>query len=140
MNVRIYILALVPFICVLGFLPNLKYLAPFSVIGFLFMFIGICVTFYYLYDNFPDPRRLQAFTYPLSMPMYCTLTLYALHNVTLCLPLENCMKNPVRLPRLIKCNMLINTCLYTIFGFLGYNKYMDLTCDTVIKNLPIEDT
>lgn len=140
MDVRIYIVALFPFVCLLGFTPNLKYLAPFSIIGFLFMLTGISLTFYYLLDNFPDPARLNAFTHAFPVPMYCSMFLYALHNVTLCLPLENTMKNPVHLPRLITYSMLVNTCLYTIFGFIGYNKYMNHTCDTVIKNLPIHKT
>ncbi|XP_053978862.1 proton-coupled amino acid transporter-like protein pathetic [Hylaeus volcanicus] len=140
MDARIYIAALFPFVCGLGFVPNLAYLAPFSIIGFLFMFVGICVTLYYLLDNFPDPGRLETFTDVLHVPMYCNLMLYALHNVTMYMPLENTMKNPHHLPRLITFNMLLNTCLYTAFGFLGYNKYMLDTCDTVIKNLPIEET
>ncbi|XP_015438308.1 PREDICTED: proton-coupled amino acid transporter 1-like [Dufourea novaeangliae] len=131
MDIRIYILAMFPFICGLGFVPNLTYLAPFSIIGFLLT---------YLIDDFPDPGRLQAFTHPWPVPMYCSLMLYALHNMTICMPLENTMKHPLHLPRLIVFNMLLNTCLYTAFGFLGYNKYMNTTCDTVIKNLPIEDT
>lgn len=140
MDDRIYILALFPFVCLLSFIPNLKYLTPFSVVGAVFMLIGISVTLYYLFEDFPDPARLEAFTQALPVPMYCSLFLYALHNVTLCLPLENSMKNPEHLPRLITCNMLFNTCLYTMFGFLGYNKYMKNTCDTVIKNLPLEKT
>lgn len=140
MDDRIYILALFPFVCLLSFIPNLKYLTPFSVVGALFMLIGISVTLYYLFEDLPDPARLEAFTQALPVPMYCNLFLYALHNVTLCLPLENSMKNPEHLPRLITCNILLNTCLCTMFGFLGYNKYMKNTCDTVIKNLPLEET
>ncbi|CAK9795728.1 Proton-coupled amino acid transporter-like protein pathetic [Anthophora quadrimaculata] len=139
MNVRIYIMALFPIICIFAFVPNLKYLAPFSVVGFLFMLTGFCVALYYLFQDFPNPGRLKPFTSVLPIPMYCTLFLYSLHNVTLCMPLENSMENPRRLPQLITYNMLANTCLYTTFGFFGYNKYMDETCDTVIKNLPIDD-
>lgn len=138
-DARIYILAMFPFVYGLGYVPNLMYLTPFSIIGFLFMFVGICVTLYYLLNDFPDPGRLQAFTHVLPAPMYCTLMLYALHNVTMCMPLENTMKNPLHLPRLITFSMLLNTLMYTVFGFLGYNKYTNRTCDTIIKNLPIEE-
>ncbi|XP_076673491.1 proton-coupled amino acid transporter-like protein pathetic [Andrena cerasifolii] len=139
MDVRIYILALFPFACILGFIPNLKYLAPFSMIGSVFMFLGLCVSLYYLLDDVPDPGRLQAFTHPFPVPMYCSLFLFALHNVAVCLPLENTMKNPYHLPLLLTFNTLFNMCLYTVFGFLGYNKYASNTCDTVIKNFPIEE-
>ena len=140
MDTRIYILALSPFVCLLGLVRTLRYLAPFSVVGALFMYVGIFVTLYYLLEDVPDPARLDAFTHVLPVPMYCSLFLYALHNVTLCLPLENSMKKPQHLPRLITCNMLLNTCMYIVFGFLGYNKYTKDTCDTVVKNLPLEKT
>ncbi|CAD1472446.1 unnamed protein product [Heterotrigona itama] len=140
MDTRIYILALSPFVCLLGLVRNLRWLAPFSVIGALLMFVGIFVTLYYLLEDIPDPARLEAFTYVLPVPMYCSLFLYALHSVTLCLPLENSMRKPQHLPRLITCSMLLNTCMYIAFGFLGYNKYTKNTCDTVIKNLPLEKT
>ncbi|CAL7943888.1 unnamed protein product [Xylocopa violacea] len=139
LNARIYILALFPVICLLGFIPNLKYLTPFSLIGSMFMLTGVCVTLSYAIKDFPDPGRLNAFTAVLPVPMYCTMFLFALHNVTLCMPLENSMTHPTHLPRLVRTNILLNTCLYTTFGFLGYNKYADTTCDTVIKNLPVDD-
>ncbi|KAF3424823.1 hypothetical protein E2986_13535 [Frieseomelitta varia] len=140
MDTRVYILALSPFVCLLGLVRDLRHLAPFSVIGALFMFIGIFVTLYYLLEDVPDPARLEAFTSVLPVPMYCSLFLFALHNVTLCLPLENSMKKPQHLPWLITCNMLLNTGMYIVFGYLGYNKYSRDTCDTVIKNLPLEKT
>ena len=139
-DTRIYILALSPFVCLLGLVRDLRYLAPFSVIGALFMFVGIFVTLYYLLEDMPDPARLEAFTTVLPVPMYCSLFLFALHNVTLCLPLENSMKKPQHLPWLIACNMLLNTGMYIVFGYLGYNKYSRDTCDTVVKNLPLEET
>ncbi|XP_072765917.1 proton-coupled amino acid transporter-like protein pathetic [Anoplolepis gracilipes] len=139
LNPRIYIIIFFPFTCALGFVPNLKYLAPFSVIGTLFLGIGVCITLYYFFDDVPDPRRLNALTEILPVPMYCAIFLFALHNVTLYLPLENTMRHPEHLPRLIVASTLLNTVIYLIFGFFGYNKYPN-ACDTVIKNLPMEET
>ncbi|XP_034187802.2 proton-coupled amino acid transporter-like protein pathetic [Osmia lignaria lignaria] len=138
LDVRVYIVAVLPFFCGFGFLPNLKYLVPFSLIGSVFILVGLCVTLCYLLEDFPDPGRLKPFTRVLPIPLYCTIFMYAMHNVTVCLPLENTMKNPRHLPYLITGNMTFIMFLNAIFGFLGYNKYMDATCDTVIKNLPIE--
>ncbi|XP_012141979.1 proton-coupled amino acid transporter-like protein pathetic [Megachile rotundata] len=138
LDVRVYILAVFPIFLSFGFVPNLKYLAPISIIGTIFIFTGICVTLHYLLTDFPDPARLKMFTSVATVPLYCTLFMFAMHNVTLCMPLENSMKNPGHLPRLIVYNMLFTMCLNTTFGFLGYNKYMDKTCDTVIKNLPMD--
>lgn len=139
MNPRVYIVIFFPFTCALGFVPNLKYLAPFSIIGTLFLSLGICIAFYYFFDDVPDPRRLNALTEILPVPMYCTIFLFALHNMTLYLPLENTMKHPDHMPHLIVASTLLNTVIYLTFGFSGYNKYPN-ACDTVIKNLPMEET
>ncbi|KAG5321786.1 S36A1 protein, partial [Acromyrmex heyeri] len=139
LNSRVYIIIFFPFACALGFVPNLKYLAPFSIIGTFFLFLGICIAFYYFLDEIPDPRRLNVLTEVLPVPMYCAIFLFALHNMTLYLPLENTMRHPSHMPRIIITSTLLNTVIYLIFGFLGYNKYPD-ACDTVIKNLPMEET
>lgn len=139
MNSRVYILIFFPFTCVLGFIPNLKYLAPFSVIGTLFLTLGICSAFFYFLHEIPDPGRLNAVTEALPVPMYCAIFLFALHNMTLLLPLENTMKYPHHMPRLIVTSTLLNVIVYLTFGFFGYNRYPN-ACDTVIKNLPLQET
>lgn len=136
---RVYIVIFFPFICAMGFVPNLKYLAPFSVIGTLFLFLGVCTALYYFLDDVPDPGRLNALTEVLPVPMYCAIFLFALHNMTVYLPLENTMRHPSHMSRLIVISTILNIVIYMIFGFLGYNKYPD-ACDTVIKNLPMEQT
>ncbi|XP_025158981.1 proton-coupled amino acid transporter-like protein pathetic [Harpegnathos saltator] len=139
MNPRVYIVISFPLTCALGFVPSLKYLAPFSVVGTLFLCLGICIAFYYFLSEFPDPKRLNALTEVLPVPMYCAVFLFALHNMTLYLPLENTMKHPEHMTRLIVASTLLNTVVYLLFGFLGYNKYPN-ACDTVIKNLPMQET
>lgn len=58
--------------------------------------------------------------------------------MTVLLPLENTMKNPRHMPVILATTMMINMFIYIAFGFFGYNKYLD-ACDTVIKNLPLDD-
>ncbi|XP_043489315.1 proton-coupled amino acid transporter-like protein pathetic [Polistes fuscatus] len=48
------------------------------------------------------------------------------------------MENPRNMPRLIIIATILNTLVYVTFGFLGYNKYKE-SCDTVIKNLPLDE-
>ncbi|KAG7213062.1 hypothetical protein KM043_002393 [Ampulex compressa] len=137
-DARAYIGLFFPLTCCLALVPNLKYLAPFSLLGFLLLALGMCIALYYLIEDIPDPERLTPLAEPLAVPVYCGIFLFALHNMTLYLPLENAMSHPGRMPRLIVFSTMLNTCLYVIFGFLGYNKYED-ACDTVIKNLPLRD-
>jgi len=138
LDVRIWILIFFPVSVALGFVPSFKFLMPFSVMGTLCLIAGIVISFYYFIKDIPHPGRLDAFTDVLSVPLYCTMFLFALHNMTLCLPLENTMRYPNHLPRLIIISMLFNAIFYLAFGFLGYNKY-PLACDTVIKNLPLDE-
>ncbi|KAL0126633.1 hypothetical protein PUN28_005179 [Cardiocondyla obscurior] len=104
MNLRLYVVIFFPVTCALGFAPNLWYLAPFSVVGALFLFLGVYIALYYFLEDTPDPRRLDALTTVLPVPMYCAIIMFAFHNMTLYLPLT---RN---------------------------------ACDTVIKNLPMEET
>ncbi|KAL2736045.1 proton-coupled amino acid transporter-like protein pathetic isoform X1 [Vespula maculifrons] len=138
MNIRIYVLIFFPIYCCLILVPNFKYLVPFSIFGTIFFIIGITISLIYFLEDFPSLKRLDAFTNVRSVPMFLTIFIYALHNITILLPLENIMHNPTNLPRLIIISTLFNTIIYIIFGFLGYNKYKD-TCDTVIKNLPLDE-
>ncbi|KAK2589149.1 hypothetical protein KPH14_001968 [Odynerus spinipes] len=139
LDLRLYVILFYPICCLLVLVPNLRYLTPFSAIGTVFFVLGIAVSWIYFLDDFPDPTRLDRFTTVPSVPMYCSIFLYALHNITLLLPLENTMANPENMPRLVGIATIINTLIYIAFGFLGYNKYKE-SCDTVTKNLPLDDT
>ncbi|XP_016914190.1 proton-coupled amino acid transporter-like protein pathetic isoform X1 [Apis cerana] len=137
LNLRFYIIGMYPFTCLFGF-PSFKYLAPLTMLGSIFILIGIAVTLNYLIEDFPDPNRLETFTQLLPIPSFCNLFLYALHNLTVTMPLENRMRTPHNLQRMLILNVSFNVLLYTTFGFLGYNKYMHDVYDTVVKNLPVD--
>lgn len=126
-----------PFYCLVSLVPNLKYLTPFSVVGSIFLTAGFFVTLYYFFENIETPSRLTMYTNVFAMPVYCTIFLFALHNMCLIMPLENSMKTPNHLPILLVISMIFNSCLYLFFAFFGYNKYEE-PCDTVIKNLPLD--
>lgn len=49
------------------------------------------------------------------------------------------MISPKKMPVVIAIAMSLSAIMYVIFGFLGYRKYSILACDTVIKNLPLDD-
>ncbi|KAJ8676540.1 hypothetical protein QAD02_012327 [Eretmocerus hayati] len=137
MHVRFYIMLFLPFFLLLSLIPNFAWLAPFSIIGSIFLFSGLIGTTFYLLADFPSPSRMQKFTSFDQIPLYCTFFLFAMHLMTVLLPLENTMKKPEKMPCIIVCAMTVNIMTNLTFGFLGYNKYIEL-CDTVIKNLPMD--
>lgn len=140
MEVRIYILALFPICCLMSLVPNYQWLMPFSVIGWIFMASGITATFYYLLSDFPDPSRMASHKEAETIPYFATIFLYAVHLMSVLMPLENSLKNPKSMPFLTAVAILFSMALNVVFGILGYNKYLDNTCDSIIKNLPLEDT
>ncbi|KAK0094557.1 hypothetical protein PV326_010602 [Microctonus aethiopoides] len=136
LNIRIYVIIFLPIYCLLALIPNFKYLVPFSILGALLLGLGFSITLYYLFIDFPSPGRLDMYTDMLSIPIYGSIFLFAVHNMTMIMPLENSMKNPQNMPRILATSMIFNMFIYMSFGFFGYNKYPN-TCDTIIKNLPI---
>ncbi|XP_014296569.1 proton-coupled amino acid transporter-like protein pathetic [Microplitis demolitor] len=134
-NTRIYIIMFLPIYCILALMPNFKYLMPFSILGTIFLVLGFIITLYYFFDDFKLPGRLEIFTNITSVPIFSNIFLFAVHNMTMIMPLENSMKNPKNMPRILTLSMMLNMFVYMAFGFFGYNKYQD-ACDTVIKNLP----
>lgn len=138
MDVRVYVLAFLPIFCMLSLIPNFTWLMPFSVAGSCFLILGFCATFYYLLLDFPSPARLDEFTDVAYLPIYCSVFLFAVHNMSMLMPLENTMREPRKMPVVLASTMIINISTIVAFGFLGYNKYLD-ACDTVIKNLPLDE-
>lgn len=137
-DLRLYLLALLPIFLAFSLVPNFTWLVPFSVMGAIFLFFGFCATFYYLLSDFPSPSRLETFTNVEQLAIYCSVFLFAVHNMSMLMPLENSMVHPSKLPVVLGSSMMLNICIYMIFGFLGYNKYPD-ACDTVILNLPLDE-
>ncbi|XP_074103302.1 proton-coupled amino acid transporter-like protein pathetic isoform X1 [Cotesia typhae] len=134
-NIRIYIIMFMPIYYILALMPNFKWLMPFSAAGASFLALGLTITLYYFFEDFQSPSRLQMYTGITAIPIFSSIFMFAVHNMTVIMPLENSMKNPRHMPRILTLSMMLNVLIYMIFGFLGYNKYID-ACDTVIKNLP----
>ncbi|XP_023288802.1 proton-coupled amino acid transporter-like protein pathetic [Orussus abietinus] len=138
LDIRVYLVLFLPIYLGLSLVPNLKYLVPITIMGSIFLAGGIFVSIYYFFSDFPSPARLRQFTDVYSTSVYCSIFMFAVHNMSILMPLENTMKNPANMPSILGFGMALNVVVYVFFGFLGYNKYMD-ACDTVIKNLPLEE-
>jgi proton-coupled amino acid transporter len=69
-NIRLFIsLLLIPLI-LLSWVPNLKYLAPFSSVANVFMGIGLLITFYYCTTDMPHISERQLHTSLLQIPPF----------------------------------------------------------------------
>jgi proton-coupled amino acid transporter len=92
---RIYIAALLLPLILLGCVPNLKYLAPVSMIANLFMGIGLGITIYYLVQDVPSVSLRPHFNGSVyTIPQFFSIVIFAMeaigvvsiwHTVALCI-------------------------------------------------------
>nr|CAD7424109.1 unnamed protein product [Timema monikensis] len=142
-NIRLYILMLVPFLYALGLIRNLKYLVPFSALANVFILIGFCITLYYMFTDIPDTSDKVEITPDFStLPVFFSTVIFAMEGIGVVMPLENSMRNPghfLGCPGVLNIAMLIVVGLYAIIGLFGYLKYGDSVDASVTLNLPLED-
>lgn len=135
---------LVPLI-LLSWIPNLKYLAPVSMIANFFMAVGLGITVYYLTTMMPENAVAQrdwiAKDY-MTIPAFFSITIFAMEAIGVVLPLENEMGTPQNLIGI--CGVLNKgmsgvTLVYILLGFLGYAAFGDKTEQSITLNLPTEE-
>ncbi|XP_043465097.1 proton-coupled amino acid transporter-like protein pathetic [Leptopilina heterotoma] len=134
-------LLLVPLI-LLSWVPDLKYLAPVSMVANVFMGTGLGITFYYLVMNLHPVNEIPLVA-PLSgFPNFFSITIFAMEAIGVVMPLENSMKTPQHFTGI--CGVLNRgmggvTMIYILLGFLGYCAYPDHTEDSITLNLPVHE-
>ncbi|ALC44494.1 path [Drosophila busckii] len=131
---------LVPLILI-AWVPNLKYLAPVSMVANVFMGLGLGITFYYLCQDLPPIQERSLFTLG-TLPSFFSITIFAMEAIGVVMPLENNMKTPKSF--LGVCGVLSKgmsgvTLIYIVLGFLGYQRYGDATGQSITLNLPVEE-
>lgn len=123
LSLRLCIASLLLPLILLSWVPNLKYLAPVSMVANLFMGSGLAITFYYLVAKLPDPTTLPAVGNVLEMPAFFAITIFAMEAIGVVMPLENSMKTPqnfVGFCGVLNKGMSGVTLVYILLGFLGY--------------------
>lgn len=142
LNIRIYIAAFLIPLIILSWVPNLKYLAPISMIANGFMGVGLGITFYYLVWDLGSPWDMPQVAPIMQWPQFFSITIFAMEAIGVVMPLENNMKTPqhfIGICGVLNKGMGGVTMIYIFLGFLGYLKYGDATLGSVTLNLPTED-
>lgn len=81
-DIRICIsLLLIPLI-LLSWVPNLKYLAPFSSVANIFMGIGLLITFYYCVTDMPDISERELTKTIFDIPPFFGIVIFAMEAVS----------------------------------------------------------
>lgn len=141
-DIRICIATLLIPLILLSWVPNLKYLAPVSMIANLFMGVGLGITFYYLVTDLPSVTERPAVGNLMEMPGFFAIAIFAMEAIGVVMPLENQMSTPqnfVGICGVLNKGMSGVTLVYILLGFLGYLRYGELTKDNVTLNLPIDE-
>jgi len=142
-DLRYFIAALLVPLVLLSYVPNLKYLAPVSMVANLLMAGGLGITFFYVLKDMghvsdrPHVASLDTF------PTFFCLTVFAMEAIGVVMPLENNMETPKHFLGffgVLNVGMGGVTVVYILLGFLGYLKYGDKTEASITLNLPTEDT
>lgn len=141
-ELRIIIAALLIPLILLAWIPNLKYLAPVSMIANVFMFIGLGITFYYLVIDLP-PVDSVPWVAPIStLPAFFAICIFAMEAIGVVMPLENAMGTPqnfVGICGVLNKGMSGVTLIYILLGFLGYVRYGAATEGSITLNLPLDE-
>lgn len=138
-DVRIYMVCLLPLLIAMNLIRNLKYLAPFSMIANLLVGVGIGITYYYLFQDMPSVSARSSFGGLERLPTFFGTAIFALEGIGVVMPLENNMKTPTHFigcPGVLNFGMFFVVSLYAFTGFFGYLQYGDLTGDSITLNLP----
>lgn len=141
-DVRVVIAMLLIPLILLSWVPNLKYLAPFSSVANVFMGVGLLITFYYLTQDMPSISERQLHTSLLKLPPFFGIVIFAMEAIGVVMPLENSMKTPqhfIGICGVLNQGMSGVTLVYILLGFLGYVKYGDEALGSITLNLPIEE-
>lgn len=141
-ELRVIIAGLLVPLILLSWIPNLKYLAPVSMIANAFMAIGLGITFYYLVQELPPVSDMPYVADIKTWPAFFSITIFAMEAIGVVMPLENAMKTPQNFTGI--CGVLNKgmggvTLVYILLGFLGYLQYGDKTAGSITLNLPVEE-
>jgi len=143
LNLRCFIgMLLIPLV-LLSFVPNLKYLAPVSMVANLLMAAGLGITFYYLLCDVPNINERPLVTQSIDrFPTFFCITVFAMEAIGVVMPLENNMKTPKNFLGffgVLNTGMGGVTVVYILLGFLGYLKYGEETQSSITLNLPTNE-
>lgn len=137
-HIAILLLPLVLLVCV----RDLKYLAPFSVVANLIIFLAFGFILYYLCENITSPADRNAFGLLSEYPLFFGTALLSLTSLAVTLSVESNMKTPKSFGGYFGVfNMAIFciVCVYVVIGFFGY-LHCNGECEgSITLNLPEDE-
>lgn len=81
LDIRVYISAFLIPLIFLSWVPNLKSLAPFSLVANILMGTGLGITFYYIVWDLHKPSEMPQLAPLANMPTFFSITIFAIEAI-----------------------------------------------------------
>lgn len=133
---RLYMLCFLPGFILLVFTPNLKFLAPLSLLANLLMTCSLVLIYYYCFTNITYPIDLPKVGRAKDYALFFGTAIFSFEGIGVVLPLENKMQKPSGFTRVLYLGMGSITFLYISLGTMGYICFGEHIAASVTLNLP----
>ncbi|CAG4983936.1 unnamed protein product [Parnassius apollo] len=123
----------------INWVPDLKYLAPFSAIANAVTIVSFAMILYYIFREMPTIEGKVPAGKIAEFPLFFGTVLFALEAIGVILPLENEMKTPkafVGKFGVLNRAMISIIILYVGMGLFGYLQYGNEAAGSITLNLP----
>ncbi|CAB3245074.1 unnamed protein product [Arctia plantaginis] len=136
-SLRIYLLIMLPFFCIICLIRHLKYLAPFSHAANGVVASSIMMTIYYCFQYNPQFEGLALATNFDGTFQFLGMSVFAMSCSGVVVAIEGNMKDPTKFTRCLLIGHLFIIVCTTATSFFGYAAFLDKAEAPFTINFPM---